>query len=81
MLSISWIKHKDENNFKIFKNLGMNVCEIDDLEKVDDKIRELVDNNFKTIVVSNKVASFSEDIITKYNKDNNIRIIIMPNKK
>lgn len=33
-----------------------------------------------TIIVTNEVASFSEDIIKKYNKDESISIIIAPNK-
>lgn len=79
-MNISWIKYKEEDNFKLFKNLGMNVYEIEDLERVDDKIKELVDNECKTIVLSNKVAAFSGDIITKYSNDNNVNIIITPNK-
>ena len=80
-MSISWIKDRQEDSFSLFKNLGMRVYEIDDLEKVDDKIKELLDKNCKTIVLSNKVASFSGDIITKYKKDDNIRIIITPNRR
>ena len=47
-------------------------------EKTDEKIRELVDKNYTTIVVSNEVASFSEDIIKKYNRIENVNIIIAP---
>ena len=46
--------------------------------KTDEKIRELVDKNYTTIVVSNEVASFSEDIIKKYNRIENVNIIIAP---
>ena len=77
-LNISWIKHKEENNFKFFKNIGMNVFEIEDLERIDDKIKELVNNNCKTIILSNKAAAFSGDIITKYKNNKNINIIIAP---
>ena len=78
-MSISWIKSsKDKKSFKIFKKLGMDVYEIDDLEKTDHKIKELVEHKYNTIVISNEVASFSEDIVKKYNKMEDINIIIAP---
>lgn len=80
-MKISWIKYKEDDSFKLFKNLGMDVYDIDDFDMVDNKLKELVDNNYKTIVLSNQVASFSEDIIKKYQKSEDISIIIAPNKK
>lgn len=80
-MKISWIKYKDDDSFKLFKNLGMDVYDIDDREMVDNKLKELVDNDYKTIVLSNELASFSEDIIKKYRKSDDISIIIAPNKK
>lgn len=80
-MKISWIKYKDDDSFKLFKNLGMDVYDLDDFDMVDNKLKELVDNNYKTIVLSNQVASFSEDIIKKYKKSEDISIIIAPNKK
>lgn len=80
-MKISWIKYKNDDSFKLFKNLGMDVYDIDDFDMVDNKLKELVDNNYKTIVLSNQVASFSEDIIKKYKKSEDISIIIAPNKK
>ena len=80
-MKISCIKYKDDDSFKLFKNLGMDVYDIEDLDMVDNKLKELVDNDYKTIILSNEVASFSEDIITKYKKSDDIRIIITPNKK
>ena len=80
-MKISWIKYKEDDSFKLFKNLGMDVYDIDDFDMVDNKLKELVDNNYKTIVLSNQVASFSEDIIKKYKKSDDISIIIAPNKK
>lgn len=80
-MRISWIKYKGDNqSFRIFKNLGLDVVELEDLEKTDDKIKELIDNNFNTIVLSNEVACFSGDIIKKYGKDKNVNIIITPSK-
>lgn len=78
-MSISWIKFSnDKKSFKIFKSLGMDVYEIDDLEKIDEKIKELIGQKYNTIVLSNEVASFSEDIIKKYSKIEDINIIITP---
>ena len=80
-MKISWIKYKEDDSFKLFKNLGMDVYDIDDFDMIDNKLKELVDSNYKTIILSNQVASFSEDIIKKYKKSDDISIIIAPNKK
>jgi len=78
-MRISCIKYsKDNNSFSFFKAIGANVIELEDLEKTDEELKKLVKNKYKTIFISNEVASFSEDIIKKYNKDNDIRIIITP---
>lgn len=78
-MSISWLKSSNDNkSFRIFKNLGFDVFEINDLDKTDEKIKELVDQKYTTIVLSNEVASFSGDIINKYNKKENINIVIAP---
>ncbi len=78
-MSISWLKSSNDNkSFRIFKNLGFDVFEINDLDKTDEKIKELVNKKYTTIVLSNEVASFSGDIINKYNKKENINIIIVP---
>ena len=80
-MAISWVKYsKDNKSFKLFKGLGMDVYEIDDLEKTDEKIKELVEQKYNTIVLSNEVASFSQDIIKKYNKMEDISIIIAPGR-
>ena len=80
-MGISWLKSKnDDKSFRIFKNLGMAVYEIEDLDKTDEKIKELVEQKYNTIVLSNEVASFSEDIIKKYSKTEDINIIIAPSK-
>lgn len=80
-MKISWIKTKnDTESFKIFQNLGFDVYNLEEPENTDDKIKELIDNNCKTIVLSNEIASFSKDIITKYNKQDDISIIIASGK-
>lgn len=76
-MAISWIKSsKDNKSFKLAKGFGMDVFEIENLEEVDDKIQELVDKKYSIIVVTNEVASFSQDIIKKYSKSENVDIII-----
>ncbi len=81
-MAISWLKSSNDNkSFRLFKGLGMDVYEIEDLEQTDEKIKELVEQKYNTIVISNEVASFSEDIIKKYNKTEDINIIIAPKNK
>lgn len=78
-MSISWLKgSNDKKSFKIFESFGMDVYKVNDLEKTDEKIKELVDKKYTTIVLSNEVAGFSQDIIKKYNKIKNVNIIIAP---
>ena len=78
-MAISWLKSSsDKKSFKVFKNLGMDVYEIKDLEKTDEKIKELVQQKYDTIIISNEVAGFSGDIVKKYAKTENINIIIAP---
>ena len=80
-MKISWLKYeKDKDSFKLPEALGLDVYKIPDLEDSDKKIEELINNEYKTIIISSDVASFSEDIIKKYNKDNNVKIIISIDK-
>ena len=58
----------------------MDVYDIDNLEKTDEKIKELINKNYSTIVLTKEVASFSQDIIKKYKNKENVSIIIAPNK-
>ena len=64
-MAISWIK-----------SVGMDVFEIENLEDTDKKIKELIDRKYNTIIISNELASFSQDIITKYKNMESINIII-----
>ena len=81
-MKISLIKSKnDSNSFKMFKGLGFAVIELDDLEKTDIEIDKLVNEKYKTIILTNEVAGFSENIIKKYNKSDEINIIIAPSKR
>lgn len=81
-MKISWIKAENDNySFKLFKGLGFDVFELENPEETDAKLKELLNKNYDTIVISNELASFSEDIIKKYNKKENVNIIITPAKK
>jgi vacuolar-type H+-ATPase subunit F/Vma7 len=78
-MKISWMRYKKDNDFNIIKKMGLDVFDIEELEKTDEKLGELIKNKYDTIIISNKVASFSGDIIKKYEKSNDVNIIIMPN--
>lgn len=80
-MKISWLKtKKDDKSFKVFQNLGFNVYDLEEPDDTDKKIKELIENDCKTIVLSNEIAAFSKDIITKYNKQDDVSIIIASGK-
>lgn len=81
-MKISWIRGKDDNeSFKILKNLGFEVYNMENPENIDKKIEELVQSDHKIIILSNEIASFSGDIITKYQNQDDISIVITPGDK
>lgn len=81
-MKISCIKsNKDTQNFNFLKAIGCNIVELSDLETVDKTINNLIEDEYKTIILSNDVAGFSEDIIKKYKTKEEINIIIAPRKK
>lgn len=80
-MKISCIKGKnDKKSFNLFKTFGADVYEVEDYETTDDMIKQLIDKDYKTIWITNELAGFSEDIIKKYSKNDNINIIIAPIK-
>lgn len=80
-MKISWIKYeKDEDSFKMPENLGFDVLKLKDLENTDEAIKDLINKKYRTIIISNEVASFSEDIIKEYKYSTDINIIISPSK-
>lgn len=81
-MRISWIKYEnDKQSFKMPEALGFNVLSLKDPEETDKTINELINQNYKTVILSNEIAGFSEDIIKKYGKDKNINIIIASRKE
>lgn len=80
-MKISWIKEeKDNRNFSIAEKLGMEVHRLSNPEEVDKTMEELINQNYKTIVLSNEIAGFSENIIKKYQNGKDIKIIISPRR-
>ena len=80
-MKISWIKYeKDKESFRLPQALGFDVFSLSDLEKTDETMKKLVKQNYDTIVISNEVAGFSEDIIKKYKNNKNVKIVISFNK-
>lgn len=80
-MKISWIKYKeDKDSFVIPKKFGFNVYEIEELDATDNVIRNLIKEDYNTIILTNEVASFSEDIIKKYKNNKEINIIILAGK-
>ncbi len=80
-MKLSWIKYeKDTRSFKLPEALGFDVFKLSDLEQTDTTIKNLVKQNYDTIIISNEVAGFSEDIIKKYQKDKDIKIVISLDK-
>lgn len=81
-MKISWLKYEqDKKSFRLPELLGFDVFLLNDLEQTDNKMKELVKNNYDTIVISNEVAGFSEDIIKKYQKNKEIKIVISFDKE
>lgn len=78
-MKVSWIRAEGDNkNFEMLKKLGFDVYSIDEPENTDKKIEELVNNDCKIIILSNEIASFSSDIITKYSNQEDVSIVISP---
>ncbi|MCL2383296.1 MAG: hypothetical protein FWC79_03950 [Oscillospiraceae bacterium] len=81
-MKVSWIKFaKDKKSFRIFKSLGLDVFDVENPDDTDKKIAELINDNYSTFIISNELASFSEDIIKKYNKLEDINVVILPPKR
>ena len=81
-MKVSWIKYeKDKESFRLPQALGLEVITLKDLEQTDETMRKLIQKHYDTIILSNEVAGFSEDIIKKYQKDKDIKIVISFSKR
>ena len=81
-MKISWLKYeKDDKSFKVPERLGFDVFKLEDPELTDVTIEELIHKRYDTIILTNELAGFSEDIIKKYSRDRNISIIIARDKE
>lgn len=80
-MKLSWIKYeKDNRSFRLPEALGFDVFKLQDLEQTDNTIKNLIQQKYDTIVISNEVAGFSEDIIKKYQRDKDVKIVISLDK-
>ena len=81
-MKISWVKYeKDDLSFKIPERLGFDVFKLVEPEQADSKIKELINKRYDTIILTNEIVGFSEDIVKKYSKDRNVNIIIARDKE
>ena len=81
-MKMSWIKYEKDNiSFNVPEKLGFDVFKLQEPEQADNKIKELIDKRYDTIIITSEIAGFSEDIIKKYSKDRNINIIIARDKE
>ena len=81
-MKVSWIKYeKDKNSFRLPQALGLDVITLKVLEQTDETMKKLIQEHYDTIILSNEVAGFSEDIIKKYQKDKDIKIVISFSKR
>ena len=80
-MKISWVKKDDDNNsFKFVERIGMNVEKLNNPDLIDEKIKDLLKQHYDTFVITSDIAGFSEDLIKKYQNNNNINIIIAKRK-
>lgn len=78
-VKLSWIKlEEDDQNFKVPEKLGMHIEYLKAPEQIDEKLAELLKEEYDTIMITNELAGFSEDIIKKYYEDETVKIIISP---
>ena len=77
-MKVTWIQYaKDANRFRIPKLLGFHVQKLHDVEKMDAILQECIENGYETIILTDEMASFSEDIIKKYQEEKQIHIVII----
>lgn len=76
-MKIAMVKAKNEkNHFPILSAIGGKLIELEDVEQTDQVLKELVKQDYTSIWLSNELACFSQDIVTKYQKENGVHIFI-----
>lgn len=76
-IKVSWIRSEnDDKKFKFPERLGFDVFKVDGAENIDKELEKLIKKEYDTIIITNELAGFSEDIIKKYAKNKKIKIII-----
>lgn len=76
-VKVAWVKQQtDKKNFRLQENMGWEILKIQDVEETDQKLEELIQKQYDTIIISNELSYFSEDIIRKYQKKDDVNIII-----
>ena len=80
-MKISYIRIKGDNkNYRLARGMGFDVFELEDPEMIDKELKNLKNKNYDTIIITNELASFSQDIISKYKYDPTLNIVIVPSK-
>ena len=59
---------------------SIDTAKVINIKKSHVKIEELKKQKYTTIVIPNELASFSQDIISKYKYDPTLNIVIVPSK-
>ena len=81
-LKLLCIRSKNDNfSFHMLQAMGAKIFELEDLEKTDETISKLINEDYKLIFLSNEIAGFSEDILKKYANSTNVNIIIAPSNR
>lgn len=81
-MKISCVKAKeDKKSFRIAQSFGMDVYLVEQMEKVDEVLDDLIQKNYHTIFLSNELAGFSQKLMKDYYRDKKINIIIAKSKR
>ncbi len=81
-MKISCVKAKeDKKSFRIAQSIGMDVYLVEQMEKVDEVLDDLIQKNYHTIFLSNELAGFSQKLMKDYYRDKKINIIIAKSKR
>jgi len=76
-MKIAWVKQQaDEKSFRWQEHMGWEVLKVQDVEEIDQTLEKLIQDQYDTIIISNELSYFSEDIIRKYQKKDDVNIII-----